>query len=119
MTIAANSANRNTYATQTYRHQQVTSANPLQLILMAYDVAIAACGQRDLERAAEALNVLRNALDLEQGQVAMDLFSLYLYVADLARMGEWGEAAGILRELMNAWIEAMAHEQEEVVQAVV
>jgi flagellin-specific chaperone FliS len=116
VTIAVNP----NHVTQTYRQHQVMSASPLQLILMAYDAAITACKRKDLKRATDALNVLRNALDLDQGQVAIDLFSLYLYVADLARLGQWDEAANILRELMGAWMQALAQEQqgEEVVQPI-
>lgn len=111
MNAAANAS----YATQTYRQRQIMSASPMQLILMAYNVAIVACGQRDLKRATDAVNILRNALDLEQGQVAIDLFSLYLYVADLMRMSEWDEAAGILRELMDAWMQALMRDNPEEV----
>lgn len=88
---------------QEYRYQDIMSASPLRLIIITYDVAIAACAQRDLIKATRALTVLRDALNFDYAEVAGRLFSLYEWCADLARKGHYDEAARILRELRDAW----------------
>jgi flagellin-specific chaperone FliS len=99
-------------ATQTYRMNQINSASPLDLLLMAYDAALIGCGQRDLKRTTKALNVLRDALDFSYDQdIAMGFFRLYQYCADLARKGEFDEASQILRELRDSWAEVKAQYQ--------
>ncbi len=91
-------------AAQTYRTNQVNGASPLDLLLMTYDAALIGCGQGDLARTTKALNLLRDALDFSYDQdIAMGLFKLYQYCADLARQGEFDEAATILRELRETW----------------
>lgn len=95
--------NHQRQAMQLYRRQQVLTGSPLQRLLIVYDVALQACAHHDLERYSRALGVLRDSLDLSQGQVAASLLSLYLYCDELAREGRWDEAAHILRELRDAW----------------
>lgn len=91
-------------AAQAYRMNQINSASPLDLLLMTYDAALVGCGQRDLRRTTQALALLRDALDFSYDEdVAMGLFRLYQYCADLARKGEFDEAAQLLRELRNSW----------------
>ena len=98
--------------TQKYRELQVNSASPLQRTLMAYDAAIIGCGHRDLKKTTDALNVLRNSLDLEQGEVAVRLFRIYEYCADLARAGQYDDTSDILRSLVQAWIEVLVQEKD-------
>ena len=99
-------------ATQTYRMNQINSASPLDLLLMAYDAALIGCGQRDLKRTTKALNVLRDALDFSYDEdIAMGFFRLYQYCADLVRKGEFDEAAEILRDLRDSWAEVKAQYQ--------
>ncbi|MFB3816368.1 MAG: flagellar export chaperone FliS [Candidatus Methylomirabilales bacterium] len=94
-------------AAWSYKRQEVQSASPLQAILLAYEAAIAACLRQDLSRALEALTVLRGALDFARGgDIAARLQSLYLYCEARAREGRFGETAGILRELRDAWAQA-------------
>lgn len=88
---------------QEYRYQDIMSASPLRLILITYDVAITACAQRDLIKTTRALAVLRDALNFDYAEIAGRLFSLYEWCADLARKGQYDEAARILRELRDAW----------------
>jgi flagellin-specific chaperone FliS len=96
---------------QRYREMHINSASPLQLILMAYDAAIIGCAQHDLKRTTESLKVLRNSLNFEQGQqVAWGLFRLYQYCADLARDEKYDEAAQVLRELVQAWVQVLVRE---------
>lgn len=91
-------------AAQTYRINQVASASPLDLVLMAYDAALIGCAQRDLARTTEAITVLRNALDFSyDAKIAMGLFRLYQYCAELARKGDYDQAAHLLRELRDTW----------------
>jgi flagellin-specific chaperone FliS len=99
---------------QRYRQLQVETASPLQRTLMVYDVALVGCQQRDLKRTTDALNVLRGSLDMEQGEVALGFFRLYQYCADLARAGQYDEPAGILRELVDAWVQVLVRETDAV-----
>ncbi len=90
--------------TQTYRMNQIAGASPLDLLIMAYDAALASCGQRDLARLTKAIGVLRDALDYSyDADVALGFFRLYQYIGDLGRKGEYDEAAELLRELRDAW----------------
>jgi flagellar secretion chaperone FliS len=97
---------------QRYREQQIISASPLQRMLMVYDAAVIACGQRDLQRTTEALNLLRNTLDFEQGDVSVGLFRLYQFCADEARAGRFDVAADILRGLVKSWVEVLVRERD-------
>lgn len=97
-------------ASQTYRLNQISNASPLDLLIMAYDAALIGCSQGDLERTSKALSVLRNALDYSYDpQVAGGFLRLYLYCGDLARKGEYDEAAHILRELRDSWVQVKAN----------
>jgi flagellin-specific chaperone FliS len=91
---------------ESYRNNQVVGANPLERVVMVYDVAIQSCDQKNLERTTRALGVLREALNFEYPEVANRLLAIYLWCSELARKGKWDEAIGILRELRDAWEEA-------------
>lgn len=96
-------------ASQTYRINQVNNASPLDLLLMAYDAALVGCAQHSLERTANALTVLRNALDYNyDAKIAMGFYQLYQYCAELTRQGEFDQAATILRELRDSWAQVKA-----------
>ncbi len=90
---------------QTYRKNDVSNASPMRLIIMAYDAAITACNKRDLDVSTRALGVLKDSLNLSQGEVAMNLMSLYLFCADGCREGKWKLVAEILSELRTTWVE--------------
>ncbi|MFN8455271.1 MAG: flagellar export chaperone FliS [Anaerolineae bacterium] len=91
-------------AAQTYLISQINGASPLDLLIMTYDAALIGCGQRDLSRTTRALGVLRDALDYSyNAEIALGFFRLYQYCGDLARKGEFDEAAIYLRELRDAW----------------
>jgi flagellin-specific chaperone FliS len=93
-------------ATQTYRMNQINGASPLDLLIMAYDAALASAGQQDLDRFTRAMGVLRDALDFSyDADIALGFFRLYQYCADLARKGEYEEAAGIIRDLRDSWMQ--------------
>lgn len=85
----------NTYTAQpnAYRQSSVLTASPERLIVMLYDgmhrflfQAAAAMRQRDipathtrLRQAESILAHLQGTLDLEQGEVAQNLLSIYLF----------------------------------------
>ena len=89
---------------QKYRENDVSNASPIRLIIMAYDAAITACRKQDLDVSTRALGILKDSLDLSQGQVAMNLMSLYLFCADGCRAGKWNLVAEILSELRTTWV---------------
>jgi flagellin-specific chaperone FliS len=93
----------NAYRTQQYREQEVLGASPVHVLVMTYDVAIQACEQRNLARAMRALGVLRNALDMDQGEVALGLYRLYQWCEECLRQGEYAQAGRLLRSLRDAW----------------
>lgn len=102
-------------AAQTYRMNQINSASPLDLILITYDALLTSCGQRDLERTTRALSLLRNALDFSyDANIAMGLFRLYQYCAELAREGKFDEAAHIIRELRTTWAQVKSEYETQV-----
>ncbi len=86
-----------------YLGQQVLGAGPLQLVLMLYEITIAACRRKDGEQARRALLELIGALDFEASEIAVNLFSLYDYCLRRIREGNFEEAAFILKELKEAW----------------
>jgi flagellin-specific chaperone FliS len=100
---------------ETYKFNQVTSASAPELILIAYDAALAACGRQDLLRTTRALNVLRGAVDPDHGPLAIQLMSIYQYCGDLARQRKYDEASKLLRDLRDTWAAAAtAHAVQSV-----
>jgi len=91
---------------ETYRNNKVVGANPLERVVMVYDVAIQSCGQQDLERTTRALGVLRDALNFEQQEFANRMMAIYIWCAELARKKKWDEAAALLQDLRDSWDEA-------------
>ncbi len=94
---------KTTYGTQQYRTQDVLGATPLHLVVMAYDVAIVACGKEDYERATRAISLLRDALNFDYAEVAGGLFRLYQWCLDCIRQGDYKSALQTLKELRDAW----------------
>jgi flagellar protein FliS len=97
-------------AMRNYRQTQVMSAPPLQLVLMAYDAALVGCAHQNLEKTTLAVTTLVKALDMRQGDVAEGLYRLYQYCNDLARQGDFDQAAHILRELASAWVQCLVEQ---------
>lgn len=93
---------------QEYRAQQVLGANPTQLLLMLYEIAIVACEARDAQRAQAALTELIGGLNFDAGDVAVGLFRLYEYCLWEIRRDRFPAAGGVLRSLKRAWEEALA-----------
>ena len=91
------------YGASQYRKVDVESASPVRLVVMAYDLAIRACDQKDFETAAKAINALQNALDFDYAEVAGGLLALYQWVMDCLRARDFDAAKNTLVELRDAW----------------
>lgn len=93
-------------ANQQYLQTQIMSADPLQLVILTYDVALTSCRTHNQGKALQAVGELQVALDHEAGgQIAADLLSLYLYCANLIRAHQFEDASQILSELRQTWVE--------------
>ncbi len=88
-----------------YRQQDVMSASPLRLVIMAYDLAIQSCQHEDFAKSIKAISALRDALDMDYPEVATGLFRLYQWCMDCIRKGDYESAAHTLSELREAWAE--------------
>jgi flagellin-specific chaperone FliS len=91
------------YRSQEYRQQDVMGASPVRLVIMAYDLAIRSCEQKDFEKAVKTVSVLRDALDFDYPEVSVGLFRLYQWCLDCIRKGDYTSAISALRELREAW----------------
>jgi flagellin-specific chaperone FliS len=89
---------------QVYRRQEVLSASPLHLVIMAYDLAIRSCDQNDMATALKAVSALRDALDYDYAEIAMNLLSIYNWCLDCIRKQEFKQAKQTLIELREAWV---------------
>jgi flagellin-specific chaperone FliS len=87
-----------------YKQQDVMSASPLRLVIMAYDLAIKSCEREDFSKAVQTVSALRDALDLDYPEVATGLFSLYQWCLDSIRAGDYSSAIHTLGELREAWV---------------
>ncbi len=94
------------YRNQEYRQQDVMGASPMRLIVMAYDLAIRSCDQKDFEKAVKTIGVLRDALNFDYPEVSMGLFRLYQWCLDCIRGGDFETAGRTLRDLRAAWQES-------------
>lgn len=90
-----------------YQSAQVLGASPMQLILIVYDVALAACGRRDAVRARRAITELIAAMNFDYEEIAVPLFRLYEYCLNAIGSGSFHEASKILRQLKEAWETAL------------
>jgi flagellin-specific chaperone FliS len=93
------------YGRQEYRQQSLDNAHPVRLIIMALDMAIQACEQRDLVRGSRAVGALRDSLNLDFGEAAIGFLRLYQWCLDCMRAGDYDEAAVRLSALREAWAE--------------
>ena len=92
-----------TYRAEEFRQQEVMVASPMRLVVMAYDLAIFACEQKDYNRATKTVSVLRDALGYEYGEVALGLLGLYQWCLDCIRNEDYYNAMKTLIELRDAW----------------
>jgi len=91
------------YRSQEYRTQDVMGASPIRLVVMAYNLAITACEQKDFARATKAISVLRDALNFDYPEVSVGLFRLYQWCLDCIRQGDYKSVIVSLTELRDAW----------------
>lgn len=89
-----------------YRTQQIMSATPEKLVVMVYDYVLAACKAQDGKKAARGLAELIDALDFDQGEIALGLFRLYRYAMERVKEGKFDEVITILQELKATWVKA-------------
>ncbi|MGE5572337.1 MAG: flagellar export chaperone FliS [Bacteroidota bacterium] len=105
--LQATSEYRGRSAYGVYRAQQVLSAKPEDLVLMVYDHVIASCRAKDKKKASAGIATLIDALDLDQGEIAVGLFRLYRYAIDRVWEGKFDEALSVMRPLRETWATAM------------
>lgn len=90
-------------AVRNYQQNSVMTSDPLRLVLLAYDKAITGCSQQNPEVTGRAITELIKGLNMDAGEIAARLLSIYQYCAGLARKKQYEEAASILRELRDTW----------------
>jgi flagellar protein FliS len=124
---------KNAYAT--YRTANVDTADQGKLILIAYDVAIKHCKlameqfgsheqvearTKNLFKVQDAISELMSALQLDVGEIAKNLYSLYDYM--LRRAIEANarnkkecveEILGYLTDLRGAWVDAIQQVKQQ------
>lgn len=104
-------------ASHQYLETQIMSADPLQLVILTYDVAISASRSKDMGKALQAVGELQVALNHDEGgQIAADLLSLYLYISELLRKQKFEEAVKLLTDLRQTWVQVRKQLQEQVAQ---
>jgi flagellin-specific chaperone FliS len=89
---------------QAYRRQEVLSATPLHLVIMAYDLAIRSCDKKDMATALKAVSALRDALDYDYAEIAFNLLTLYNWCLECIRKEEFNQARQTLYDLREAWV---------------
>ncbi len=113
-----------TYSPNAYRASAVLTASPGQLVVMLYDgarrflhQAAAAMGERNiptahnkLTRAEDIIRHLRNTLDMDQGEIAARLQSIYTFSLSHLRQARLDqdpskilEIDDILGKLRESW----------------
>jgi flagellin-specific chaperone FliS len=91
------------YGANQYKKIDVENASPVRLVVMAYDLAIKGCDQKDFETAAKAVMALQSALDFDYADVAGGLLALYQWVQECLRAKDFEAAKHTLVELRDAW----------------
>ena len=91
------------YGASRYKKTDVENASPVRLVVMAYDLAIKACDQKDFETGVKAVMALQSALDFDYAEVAGGLLALYQWVLDCLRARDFDAAKHTLVDLREAW----------------
>ena len=102
-------------AARSYQQNNVMTADPIKLILLVYDRAIAGCRQRKLEIAGRAITELINGLNMDATPVAGNLLAIYQYCGERCRKGQFSEAAGILQDLRDTWAAVSGKANESII----
>lgn len=111
-----------------YLRNKILNASPMELIIILYEGAIAACAKarelfgprrrnetcQALIRAQNMIRELRNSLDMSRGEIASGLYRLYSYMiqrlveANVQRKPEHiDEVSQMLTELKQTWADAI------------
>ena len=91
------------YGASQYRKTDVENASPVRLVVMAYDLAIKGCDQKDFETAVKAVMALQSALDFDYAEVAGGLLALYQWIQECLRARDFEAARHTLVDLREAW----------------
>jgi flagellin-specific chaperone FliS len=94
---------RQAYGATQYKQQEVQGASPIRLVVMAYDLAIVACDQKDFEKAVRTISALRDALDYDYPEVSGRLLRIYQWCLECIRRDDFASAKTALVELREAW----------------
>lgn len=93
-----------------YRHQQLESMRPEELVLVVYEQGILACRKHDARKARRAVRELINSLDFNY-EVAGNLLTFYDWIYGLLREGKYDEAGEALEEMRGTWATAIEQER--------
>jgi flagellin-specific chaperone FliS len=85
--------------------RDVSRADPIALISMAYDLAVLACLRRDALNSSKAVGMLRDAMQFAGPEDSKDLLKFYDWCLDRIREEEFELAGEVLKELRDSWQE--------------
>ncbi|MFP4380810.1 MAG: hypothetical protein ACLFUS_09960 [Candidatus Sumerlaeia bacterium] len=95
-------------ARRNYLRVDLSGADNNALLLKTYDAALAACHRQDVDKARQALLVLRDSLVFDRKpELAERLLHCYLKAAGLVSLKRFDEAAELLRVLRASWEEIL------------
>jgi flagellin-specific chaperone FliS len=83
--------------------RDVSRADPIALISMAYDLAVLACRRRDVLNSSKAVNMLRDAMQFADSEDSKELLKFYDWCLDRIREEEFELAEEVLQELRDSW----------------
>jgi flagellin-specific chaperone FliS len=90
-----------------YLAQKILSASPEQLVTYVFDVAIAACINKNKVRAVEAIQLLINSLKFDQKKIATTFYNIYSRILKLIYVNQFDLAENLIREIRDSWNQAM------------
>lgn len=94
-----------------YVIKEILDANPKQLIIKIYDLAILSCQKHDLVKTNSAIQELIYSLNFdteETKNISVGLLKLYQFCQDQMRKKNYEVVFKILKELRDTWIEAFS-----------
>lgn len=99
-----------------YLEQEITTLNPVQLLIKAYDAGIAACNRRDESKISEVLSELIDSLNFDYAEIANSLFRLYEYCIREVKRGNYDIPLKILKELRQTWVQVQNNVKTDALQ---
>ena len=97
--------------TSAYKVQEIAMSSPQKCILHLYDAAIQSCALQQDDRARQALAILIDGLNFDEGgDVASRLFMLYDYCLRMIHRSEYEVPKKVLQGLRETWHKALANE---------